>query len=159
MHLPIRLLIRGVSQVPSVADRGGGSATLRIVADNPGVWLFHCMFLSFILVYFTTVLFEGHIEWHLESGLALQLIEAPLQAQEAAKSTYPSILNSHCAALKVPYTGNAAGHNSTTDLSGLKVGPYPQRLGWHSKGIGAMAGCVLTALCGMCSAEVWMKGR
>jgi len=69
----------------------------------------------------------------------------------------PSILNCHCAALRVPYTGNAAGHNSTTDLSGLKVGPYPQRL-WHSKGIGAMAGCVLAALFGMLSVVWYVLG-
>ncbi len=58
----------------------------------------------------------------------------------------------------MPYTGNAAGHNSTTDLSGLKVGPYPQRLGWHSKGIGAMAGCVLAALFGMLSVVWYVLG-
>ena len=114
--------------------------------------------LSFSLVFFTTVSLKGHIEWLLESGLALQLIEAPLHSQEAAKSTYPSVLNSHCAALKVPYTGTA-GHNSTTDLSGLKVGPYPQRLGWHSKGIGAMAGCVLAALFRMLTGVVCARRR
>lgn len=100
----------------------------------------------------------GHIEWHLESGLALQLIEAPLEAQAAAASTFPNVLNSHCAALNVPYTGNAAGHNSTTDLSGLKVGPYPQRLGWRPKGIGAMAGCVIAALLGMLSVVWYVLG-
>ena len=54
-----------------------------------------------------------------------------------------------CSALGVPTSGNAAGHASTTDLSGLPLGPYPQNNGWHSKGIGAMAGCVLTAVIGM----------
>ena len=58
----------------------------------------------------------------------------------------------------MPYTGNAAGHNSTTDLSGLKVGPYPQRLGWHLKGVGAMAGCVLAALFGMLSVVWYVLG-
>ncbi|EEB92697.1 hypothetical protein MPER_08757 [Moniliophthora perniciosa FA553] len=43
----------------------GASATLRFVSDNPGVWFFHC-----------------HIEWHLEAGLALQIVEAPLEAQK-----------------------------------------------------------------------------
>jgi iron transport multicopper oxidase len=78
--------------------------------------------------------------------------------QRPKKPRSPPILDSQCAALKVPYTGNAAGHNSTTDLSGLKVGPYPQRLGCHSKGIGAMAGCVLAALFGMLSVVWYMLG-
>jgi len=123
---PIR---RDTVQIPS-----GQSATLRVVADNPGVWIFHC-----------------HIEWHLEAGLAIQLIEAPLQAQVAAKATFPSVLDSHCAALDIPYTGNAAGHYSTTDLSGLKLGPYQQILGWRPKGIVAMTGCVLAAVMGILS--------
>src|SRR5690606_4562268 len=37
-----------------------GNIGIRFVADNPGVWLFHC-----------------HIEWHLTAGLALTIIEAP----------------------------------------------------------------------------------
>jgi len=94
---------------------------------------------------------SGHIEWHLQSGLALQLIEAPLRAQTAAAITFPPILNSHCAALNIPYTGNAAGHNSTTDLTGLHVGPFPQVLGWKPKGIVAMTACVLSAILGMAS--------
>lgn len=31
-----------------------------IVTDNPGVWLFHC-----------------HVDWHLETGLAIVFAEAP----------------------------------------------------------------------------------
>ncbi|CAF1135389.1 unnamed protein product [Didymodactylos carnosus] len=37
-----------------------GWMVLRFVADNPGVWMFHC-----------------HIDWHLGAGLALQFIESP----------------------------------------------------------------------------------
>nr|AHD24915.1 putative laccase 2 [Flammulina velutipes] len=112
-----------------------GSATMRIVADNPGVWFMHC-----------------HIEWHLEVGLAIQLIEAPLLAQE--RNNVPQKMYDNCAALDVPVSGNAAGHASTTDLSGLRGGPYPQKLGWRPKGIGAMFGCVLSAVLGMI-AVVW----
>ena len=81
----------------------------------------------------------GHIEWHVEVGLAIQLIEAPIQAQ-LLKDNLPSVMNDHCTALGYPTSGNAAGHQSTTDLSGLPLGPYPQRLGWHPKGIAAMFG-------------------
>ncbi|KII91245.1 hypothetical protein PLICRDRAFT_104957 [Plicaturopsis crispa FD-325 SS-3] len=121
---------RDTVQIPS-----GSSATLRVVADNPGVWLLHC-----------------HIEWHLQVGLAMQLIEAPLSAQSSLHP--PQFMYDHCASLSTPSTGNAAGHASTTDLSGLALGPYPQVLGWHPRGIGAMAGCVLSAVLGMC-AVVW----
>jgi hypothetical protein len=82
----------------------------------------------------------GHIEWHLESGLAVQFIEAPLQAQERAVGQFPSFLNEQCAALGVPQSGNAAGHASATDLSGLPLGPWPQIMGWQPKGILAMTG-------------------
>jgi iron transport multicopper oxidase len=45
-----------------------------------------------------------------------------------------------------------------TTLRLTSVGPYPQRLGWHSKGIGAMAGCVLAALFGMLSVVWYVLG-
>jgi len=112
----------------------------------------------------------GHIEWHLQSGLALQLVEAPLLAQQ--RNRVPQQVYDQCRALGLPTSGNAAGHASPTDLSGLRFGPYPQQLGWHPKGIGAMAGyaiailspshrkltlfrsCVLSAVIGM-AAVVW----
>lgn len=121
----------------TVTIAGGGSVTLRIVADNPGAWLFHC-----------------HIEWHLESGLAVQFITAPLQMQEQAQGRVPSFMYDQCAALGVSTSGNAAGHADPTDLSGLPLGPWLQKLGWLAKGIWAMAGCILTAIIGMVTV-VW----
>ncbi|KAI9444229.1 Fet3 protein [Lactarius indigo] len=123
---PIR---RDTVGVPS-----GSSAALRVVADNPGAWLLHC-----------------HIEWHLEAGLAVTFIEAPLEMQQRAETVQapPSALAQQCRALNLPASGNAAGHASATDLSGLKTGPFPQNNGWHTKGILAMTGCVLTAVLGM----------
>ncbi|KAH9941128.1 Fet3 protein [Epithele typhae] len=125
---------RDTVQVPS-----GESVTLRVVADNPGAWFFHC-----------------HIEWHLEVGLAVQFIEAPLQAQERA--ALPSFMYDQCAALGKPTSGNAAGHASATDLAGLPLGPFPQNNGWHARGIGAMAGCVLTVVLGMASVAWYTLG-
>jgi len=112
------------------------SATLRIVADNPGAWFFHC-----------------HIEWHLESGLAVQFIEAPLIAQQRS-GPLPLAVAEQCKMLGEPVSGNAAGHASATDLSGLPLGPYLQKTGWKPRGIGAMAGCVLAAMLGMITV-VW----
>ncbi|KAJ3506458.1 hypothetical protein NLJ89_g6860 [Agrocybe chaxingu] len=129
---PIR---RDTVQIPSMH-----SATLRVVADNPGVWFFHC-----------------HIEWHLEVGLAVQLVEAPIEAQQYVANVPPTMYD-HCKALGKPISGNAAGHASVTDLTGLPLGPYPQNLGWHSKGIGAMAGCVLAAVLGMISVAWYSLG-
>ncbi|KZT28057.1 multicopper oxidase [Neolentinus lepideus HHB14362 ss-1] len=117
----------------------GSSATMRIRADNPGVWLFHC-----------------HIEWHLEVGLAIQLVEAPLVAQE--RDTVPQWMYDQCAASGQPYSGNAAGHQDPYDLAGLPVGPYPQNNGWHARGIGAMFGCVLTAVIGMATVTWYSFG-
>jgi iron transport multicopper oxidase len=83
------------------------------------------------------------------------LFEAPLEMQKRAQVLGPPpFMESHCAALGQPYTGNAAGHASATDLSGLRLGPHPQNNGWHSRGIGALVGCILTALAGM-GTVVW----
>ncbi|KAJ7018956.1 Fet3 protein [Mycena alexandri] len=85
----------------------GGSARLRFVADNPGTWFFHC-----------------HIEWHLEAGFAVQLIEAPLIAQRFVDNI-PAQIDANCKALHKPISGNAAGHASATNLAGLPLGPFP----------------------------------
>ncbi|CAG8699679.1 16609_t:CDS:1, partial [Acaulospora colombiana] len=117
-------LWRDTFQVPP-----DGSVTIRFHTDNPGAWLFHC-----------------HIEWHLQAGLAFTFLEAPTMAQQFVHP--PDFMYEQCRKVGTPYTGNAAGHNSTTDLSGLNVGPYPLKLGWTPKGIGAMFACVFSAVCG-----------
>ncbi|KAI0790435.1 Fet3 protein [Abortiporus biennis] len=126
---------RDTVQVPSM-----NSVTLRVVADNPGVWFFHC-----------------HIEWHLEAGLAITFIEAPSLAQERA--SIPQFVYDQCDALGIPTSGNAAAHvDDPLNLQGLPLGPFPQVLGWHSRGIGAMAGCVLTAVIGMLTVAWYSLG-
>lgn len=93
------------------------------------------------LMIFTTA---GHVEWHLEVGLAIQLVEAPVEAQKL-KGNLPLIMNEHCAALGKPTAGNAAGRQSATDLSGLPLGPYPQKkkvaLAWRPNAVVAKLGC------------------
>ncbi|KAI0252945.1 ferroxidase [Lactifluus subvellereus] len=128
---PIR---RDTVQVPQ-----GSSVTLRVVADNPGAWMLHC-----------------HIEWHLEAGLAVTFVEAPLEMQRRATTIQapPASLAQQCLAQNLLASGNAAGHASATDLSGLPTGPFLQNNGWHTKGILAMTGCVLTAVLGMLTV-VW----
>ncbi|KAJ3554885.1 hypothetical protein NM688_g2878 [Phlebia brevispora] len=125
---------RDTVQVP-----GGGGVTLRVVADNPGVWIFHC-----------------HIEWHLQAGLGVTFIEAPLALQEFQQ--IPQFMYDQCQAQGLPSSGNAAGHTTIDDYSGWTLGPYAQVLGWHSKGIGAMAGSVLTAVIGMMTVTWYSLG-
>ncbi|KAI9454356.1 Fet3 protein [Russula earlei] len=123
---PIR---RDTIQVPS-----GSSVALRVAADNPGTWLLHC-----------------HIEWHLEAGLAVTLIEAPLEIQQSAQTVQgpPAALAQQCLEQGLPASGNAAGQASTTNLAGLPAEPSLENNGWHTKGILAMSGCVLTAVISM----------
>ncbi|KAI8824886.1 Cupredoxin [Fimicolochytrium jonesii] len=55
-----------------------GYTVLRFVADNPGVWFFHC-----------------HIEWHIEAGLALVFAEA-LSDLKAAQYPFPQCYTDLC---------------------------------------------------------------
>lgn len=66
------------------------------------------------------------MEWHLEAGLAIQIVEAPLQVQ-ALSHNIPSKISSNCKELKIPHSGNAAGHPSVDDLRGLPLGPFPRK--------------------------------
>jgi iron transport multicopper oxidase len=86
----------------------------------------------------------------------MTFIEAPLQMQQRAQTVQapPSAIAQQCLAQNMPVSGNAAGHASITDLSGLPTGPSLQDNGWHTKGILAMTGCVLTAVIGMLTV-VW----
>ncbi|CZS88993.1 uncharacterized protein RCO7_04645 [Rhynchosporium graminicola] len=81
-----------------------GSVTIRFVADNPGIALFHC-----------------HIEWHVEAGLTATFIEAPTELQ-AAKLYIPVSHRSVCDAQSIPRKGNAAGNSKNyLDLTGANV--------------------------------------
>ena len=64
---------------------------IRFKADNPGVWAFHC-----------------HIEWHVEAGFTVTLIEAPDQLQ--GKYHIPADHVSACEKYPQLYEGNAAGN-------------------------------------------------
>ncbi|KAJ2552364.1 ferroxidase fet3 [Coemansia sp. RSA 1933] len=101
---------------------------LRFRADNPGAWLFHC-----------------HIEWHIEGGLAMVLIEAPDVMQQTLQ--IPQQITDQCAQANIPTQGNAAGR-SGFDLTGAPDGPFPYPLGWTTKAKGGMAGCILAAIVG-----------
>jgi iron transport multicopper oxidase len=98
---PVTPMRRDVVIIP-----GGGSVTIRFVADNPGVSLFHC-----------------HIEWHVEAGLTATIIEAP----DVLQNSKPYIPNSHktaCKLQKISMKGNAAGnYKNWLDLTGANTSP------------------------------------
>ncbi|KAI8853451.1 multicopper oxidase-domain-containing protein [Chytridium lagenaria] len=102
---------------------GGGYAVLRFKADNPGVWLFHC-----------------HIEWHLEAGLVITLIEAP---NKLTNITMEPTFQRHCAAQNIPSSGNALGKVGL-DLQGYPRGP----------GMGGLIGAAASAVIGIATV-VW----
>lgn len=82
----------------------GVSVTLRFVADNPGIWLFHC-----------------HTEFHVEAGMTATFIEGA----DVMVSRKPYIPNSHkttCDGQNIPRTGNAGGNSvDWLDLSNANV--------------------------------------
>ncbi|PMD53154.1 multicopper oxidase [Hyaloscypha bicolor E] len=87
---------RDTIQVPA-----GGSVTLRWVANNPGIQLFHC-----------------HLEWHVEAGLTATFIEAPTQLQ-ALKLYIPVSHRTVCANQSIAMKGNAAGNTADyTNMNG-----------------------------------------
>lgn len=77
-----------------------GYFVIRFVADNPGVWFFHC-----------------HVDWHLMQGLGMTIIEAPPQIQDGI--SIPDQQYDVCRTAGIPTEGNAAGNTENyLDLSG-----------------------------------------
>ncbi|KAJ1803121.1 ferroxidase fet3, partial [Coemansia sp. RSA 2598] len=76
---------------------------IRLRADNPGVWIFHC-----------------HLDIHHSMGMAMTIVEAPDVLQRTQK--VPPRMIDFCRNLGKPYEGNAAG-NSGLDFAGLPAPP------------------------------------
>ncbi|KAK5661287.1 hypothetical protein OQA88_11181 [Cercophora sp. LCS_1] len=98
----------GYASAPPMRDtltvNGGSYAVLRFKADNPGVWLFHC-----------------HIEWHVEMGLTVSIIESPSKLKGF---TFPDDHIENCKIQNIPYQGNAAGNTQNhTDTTGFITVP------------------------------------
>jgi iron transport multicopper oxidase len=87
-------MVRDTVEVPSK-----GYVVLRFIADNPGVWFFHC-----------------HTEWHAVQGLGVVFIESPdylLDNQELPNEFYQV-----CEAGGYEARGNAAGNKDMLNLTG-----------------------------------------
>ncbi|CDK28393.1 unnamed protein product [Kuraishia capsulata CBS 1993] len=113
-----------------------GHFVIRYKSDNPGVWAFHC-----------------HLDWHLEQGLSLTLVEAPLKIQQQLGSNLPKDQLDNCVNSNQFHAyGNAAGNvYDWYDLRGEKLQPEPLPLGFTIKGYIALVASALVALYGLYS--------
>ncbi|KAF2995226.1 hypothetical protein E8E13_002310 [Curvularia kusanoi] len=117
----------------TVLVRPNGHIVLRFQSDNPGVWLFHC-----------------HLEWHMASGLAITIVEAPLTLQAQLNGKIPSDHLATCKAGNVATAGNAAGNTvDLLDLSGENRSPGPLPAGFTARGIVALVFSCISAFLGM----------
>lgn len=111
----------------------------RFVADNPGVWFFHC-----------------HIDWHLSQGLGMLFVEAPQQLQQQHPNGLPADHLAVCAAAGIQSHGNAAGNTiDLVDLSG-----QPRQVGWiasgfTARGIAALVFSCISAVLGMTAISIY----
>ncbi|KAK5628579.1 hypothetical protein RRF57_004294 [Xylaria bambusicola] len=83
----------------TVAVFANSHVVLRILANNPGVFLLHC-----------------HIEWHVEMGLTVTLIEAP---ERLVHYKIPQDHIDICKAQGIPTEGNAAGNEAWYNTEGF----------------------------------------
>ncbi|KAL1891802.1 ferroxidase fet3 [Ceratocystis pirilliformis] len=114
-----------------------GYVVLRFIADNPGVWIFHC-----------------HIDWHLSSGLAMIFIEAPEDLQRDL--VIPEDHIEVCKAGNVPFTGNAAANTEDyLDLAGENLQPGWLPAGFTTRGIIALVFSCVSAFLGMASLAIY----
>ena len=117
----------------TVLVRPNGHIVLRFKSDNPGIWLFHC-----------------HLEWHMASGLAITLVEAPLTLQAQLEGNIPQDHWDVCKAGNVPVAGNAAGNTvDLLDLKGENKSPGELPAGFTARGIVALVFSCLSAFLGM----------
>lgn len=131
-EFPLNPVIRDTVMV-----NANGYVVLRFCANNPGVWFFHC-----------------HVDWHLEQGLAIVLVEAPFEVQ---KSQSLSSAQLHvCKQSRVPTSGNAAGRYGKSEkdwlnLEGENIQPQPLPPGFTLKGYIAFFLCAAFACWGLLS--------
>lgn len=117
----------------TVYVRPQSNMVMRFTADNPGVWFFHC-----------------HIEWHLEQGLAIVLIEAPEELQDTDSQQLTENHKEICEKVGVSTTGNAAANTEDyMDLTGENVQHAALPAGFTARGIVALVFSCIAAFLGM----------
>jgi iron transport multicopper oxidase len=84
---------------------------IRFKSGNPGIWMLHC-----------------HIEWHIEAGLVMTLVEDPIQLQQQ-NLTIPTNMLAACAAQGIPTVGNAGGNSvNWYDMKNAPI--HPNKSPW-----------------------------
>lgn len=121
-------------EYPMIRDtievNANGFIIIRFKSDNPGVWFFHC-----------------HVDWHLEQGLAITLVEAP---KEILKQNISQNHFDACVQGSVPSVGNAAANNiEWFDLTGENRQFVPLPEGFTTKGYLALLACTIVAVYGV----------
>ena len=112
---------------------------IRFKADNPGVWFFHC-----------------HIEWHLDQGLAIQLIEDPMGIQNNATQQITDNHKQICEKVGVPWKGNAAGNDANIlDLSGENIQHKRLPTGFTARGIVALVFSCVAGVVGLAAIALY----
>lgn len=113
--------------------RPNGYFVIRFRSNNPGVWLFHC-----------------HIEWHVDSGLILTFVEAPLELQQQLSGKIPEDHLDACRVQGMAYEGNAAGNTvDLLDTTGMNVSLGPLPAGFTPRGIVALTFSIVAGLLGV----------
>jgi len=116
-------VLRDVVSIPGTGLTQG-YAVIRFVADNPGVWLFHC-----------------HIDWHMRAGLLARFVEAPEQLRALVASGDISLPASHIdACLHAAASMDASGQslaallslNLTANSAALPVGLHAMPVSFDS---------------------------
>ena len=138
-----------------------GSFVVRYVANNPGVWYIFSpahyaasVQISLILVLLCRI-FHCHIDWHLTEGLAMVMIEAPLEMQEQ-RAKIPSNHWEACHLSSVSYEGNAAGNtHNLLDLDGQNEQVPALPAGFTARGIVALVFSCISAFLGMAFITVY----
>lgn len=129
-------------QYPMMRDtvyvREQSNMVLRFKADNPGVWFFHC-----------------HIEWHLEQGLAIVLVEAPLEMQNTPSQQLSDHHKAVCENLNIPTDANAAGNTDFLDLTGQNVQHRDIPSGFTAKGYVAFVFSCVAGVLGLVTISVY----
>ena len=125
----------------TVFVRPNSNMVLRFTADNPGVWIFHC-----------------HIEWHLEQGLAITLVEAPAQLRENPKDSPATLSCLRCRWCSYRWDA-AANTENFLDLTGQNVQEPDLPPGFTARGIVALVFSCVAAFVGMGAIAWYGLGR
>lgn len=112
---------------------------MRFKADNPGVWFFHC-----------------HIDWHLEQGLAIVLVEAPDHIQKDSRQALTDNYKQVCKNVGVPSDGNAAANSDDfLNLKGENVQEKNLPAGFTARGIVALVFSAIAAVLGLIAISIY----